>query len=69
MISKDRSDKFRNYIYDIEKDKVRAQKENYIIEAYDDEDATTGFTKGYQGVTIPSQNIKFSNFLAAHRRN
>jgi hypothetical protein len=42
--------KFKNYINDIEKDAVRTQKENYIIEVYDDEEAQNNFTKGYKGV-------------------
>jgi hypothetical protein len=43
MNSKHRTDKFRNYITDIEKDKVRTQKENYIIEVYDDDSAKEQF--------------------------
>ena len=67
MNSKDRSYKFRNYMYDIEKDKVRTQKENYIIEVYDDEEAQNNFQEGYKNVSKNSQIFQNFDQDLAHR--
>lgn len=50
MKSKDRTDKFRDYIYDIEKDKIRAQKENHLASEYDNKMSKQNFKRSYDGV-------------------
>lgn len=47
MNTKHRTDNFKKYISDIEKDKLRTQKENHIIQVYDDVEAQGDFKKGY----------------------
>jgi hypothetical protein len=54
-------------MYDIEKDKVRTQKENYIIEVYDDEEAQNNFQEGYKNVSKNSQIFQNFDQDLAHR--